>query len=113
MRKAGRTNVQLSNQGYTYNEAGLTYNEAGVTYGGVYGSDIQPLISKATLQKPISNTIKSIKSIMSVGRTNKLLEDQGYTYNEAGFTYNQTGVTYGGVYLHDISPIISKATIIK
>ena len=44
----------------------------------------------------------SIKPKMKVGRTEALLNDQGYTYNQAGFSYNQAGVTYGGIYQHDI-----------
>src|SRR3990167_1100870 len=99
--KIGRTSAIASNQGYTYNESGLTYNESGVMYGGKYGSDIYPIISRSTFQRPS----------LIVGRTNKQLEDQGYTYNEAGFSYNQSGVAYGGLYKYDIYPIISRARL--
>ncbi len=51
--KAGRTNAQVYDQGYTYNEAGFTYNEAGVAYGGVYDHDIYPLISKSREVRPM------------------------------------------------------------
>ena len=32
------TDMALSDQGYTYEQAGQSYNEAGVTYGGFYGA---------------------------------------------------------------------------
>ena len=38
---------------------------------------------------------------LAITATQALLEDQGYTYNQAGFTYNQAGVAYGGVYNTD------------
>lgn len=43
----GRTNANLYDQGYTYNEAGLTYNQIGVAYGGIYENDIYPILSRA------------------------------------------------------------------
>ena len=55
--------------------------------------------------------MKNIKVI--IGRTNKAISNQGYTYNEAGLTYNQVGVTYGGIYDYDITPLTSKARDIK
>jgi hypothetical protein len=51
----------------------------------------------------------------SVTGTDALIEDQGYTYNQAGFTYNQTGVAYGGVYNtnEDILPMTLSAQAIE
>lgn len=44
---------------------------------------------------------------LQITGTDALLEEQGYTYNQAGFSYNQAGVAYGGVYNtnEDIIPI--------
>jgi hypothetical protein len=55
----------------------------------------------------------TIKPIMKVGRTKVQIANQGYTYNEAGFTYNQAGWQYGGLYEHDIVPMITRAKIEK
>jgi hypothetical protein len=43
----------------------------------------------------------------------RLIEDQGYTYNQAGFTFNQLGVMYGGNYNYtqDFLPILSVAKL--
>lgn len=42
-----RTEAQLHESGFTYNESGKTYNDV-FAYGGVYGyQDIKPLVSKA------------------------------------------------------------------
>lgn len=48
-----------------------------------------------------------------VGRTNKALANQGYTYNEAGLTYNEIGVQYGGVYGSDIISLANRAKATK
>lgn len=48
-----------------------------------------------------------------IGRTNRTLTNQGYTYNEAGLTYNQIGVKYGGLTGSDIIPLVSKVRTIK
>lgn len=45
--------------------------------------------------------LKEKPSFISIDRTDRLLSDQGFTYNEAGKTYNEVGMTYGGVYLGD------------
>jgi hypothetical protein len=110
--KAGKTNKAIANQGYTYNQAGMTYNEIGVMYGGIYNHDIYPTVSLAK-QVTMSATIKDIKPILIGNRTNANIADQGYTYNEAGLTYNQIGVMYGGIYDHDIYPLISMARLQK
>ena len=47
-----RTNKQLIDQGYTYNESGITYNQAEVKYGGLDDYDISPLVSQAREIKP-------------------------------------------------------------
>lgn len=47
-----RTNKQLIDQGYTYNEPGITYNQVGIKYGGIGGYDISPLTSQAKEIKP-------------------------------------------------------------
>lgn len=36
--------------------------------------------------------------VITISRTQALVNEQGYTYNQVGFTYNQAGVSYGGVY---------------
>src|ERR1035437_4727428 len=43
----------------------------------------------------------------------RLIEDQGYTYNQAGFTFNQLGVMYGGNYNYtqDFLPLLSVAKL--
>jgi hypothetical protein len=48
---------------------------------------------------------------ITIPDTQALLQDQGYTYNQAGFTYNQAGVQYGGVYNfnQDVLPMLSVA----
>lgn len=55
-------------------------------------------------------TAADIIPSLSLGNTNAIVLDQGYTYNQSGFTYNQAGVDYGGVYQQqDIIPTISFA----
>lgn len=63
--------------------------------------------------KPVLSAKLTTGPRVLVGRTNVLLENQGYTYNEAGFTYNQAGVMYGGLYEYDIYPIVAKARLDK
>ena len=43
----------------------------------------------------------------------RLIEDQGYTYNQAGFTFNQLGVMYGENYNYtqDFLPILLVAKL--
>jgi hypothetical protein len=50
---------------------------------------------------------------ITIPQTQALLQDQGYTYNQAGLTYNQTGIQYGGVYNtnQDFLPILSVAKL--
>lgn len=55
----------------------------------------------------VANTVKPK---MTVQKTNALIANQGYTYNESGLTYNEIGVQYGGIYNYDIVPIIATAT---
>ena len=50
---------------------------------------------------------KSVKPKMRVQKTEVLVYDQGYTYNEAGLTYNEINVAYAGLYNHDIVPIVA------
>ncbi len=51
---------------------------------------------------------------LSITGTDALVEDQGYTYNQAGFTYNQAGVRYGGIYNtnEDIIPMMLSTSFI-
>lgn len=59
---------------------------------------------------PETPTIRHVfmKNIgVRVNRTNKAIQNQGYTYNEAGITYNQAGVMYGGIYGGDIFRLVS------
>jgi hypothetical protein len=45
------------------------------------------------------NTINDIKpSITSIEKTEKLLNDQGYSFDEAGQSFDEAGVDFGGVY---------------
>lgn len=46
-----------------------------------------------TLSLSIENKIDLV-----IPKTQALLQNQGYTYNQATFTYNQAGVSYGGIY---------------
>lgn len=55
--------------------------------------------------------MKNLKII--IGRTNKTLTSQGYTYNQAGFSYNQAGVMYGGLTGYDLFPLVSKSKSVK
>ena len=50
---------------------------------------------------------------ITIPQTQAILQDQGYTYNQAGQTYNQIGVQYGGVYNfnQDSFPLLSVATL--
>lgn len=48
---------------------------------------------------------------LTIPSTQSLVEDQGYTYNQAGFSFNQAGVMYGGVYNVDQSYIPIDLTI--
>lgn len=91
------TQAQLADQGNTYNQAGLTYNSP-VQYGGVYNTnqDTIPSIFVAKLDIPSINILNDFISL-KIPATQALLEDQGYTYNQAGFTYDQA-IAYGGVY---------------
>lgn len=50
------------------------------------------------------------KPTLSVQRTNKLIVDQGFTYNEVGKIYNEIGMMYGGIYGQDIIPLTAKAS---
>lgn len=55
----------------------------------------------------------SIKPVMRIERTNKLVNNPGITYNEAGVTYNDVNYTYGGLYENDIIPIVAQAIHVK
>ncbi len=60
------------------------------------------------------NIVIDFKPSLTGENTDALVENQGYTYNQAGFTYNQVGVMYGGVYNtnQDIVPLVSLAETI-
>jgi len=46
--------------------------------------------------------IDDIKPYLStIEYTEKLVEDQGYSFNEAGQSFNEAGVTFGGLYGHE------------
>lgn len=55
--------------------------------------------------------MRNIRTI--IGRTNKTLTDQGYTYNQAGLTYNQVNMMYGGISGQDIVPMTTNTKEIK
>jgi len=43
--------------------------------------------------------IDDIKPIMSfVDKSERLIADQGYSFNEAGQSFNEAGVMFGGIY---------------
>ena len=43
--------------------------------------------------------IDDIKPFLyTIEHTEKLVANQGFTYNEAGKSYNEAGMTYGGLY---------------
>lgn len=54
--------------------------------------------------------VSVVKPSLKIQRTNKLLADQGFTYNEAGKTYNEIGMQYAGIYGQDIIQITAKAS---
>ena len=58
------------------------------------------------------NIVIDFKPSLTGENTDALVENQGYTYNQAGLTYNQAGVMYGGVYNvnQDIVPTVSLAS---
>ena len=47
------------------------------------------------------------KPSMKVGNTKQKIYGQGITYNESGKTYNEVGLSYGGLYEHDIVPVVN------
>ena len=53
-----------------------------------------------------------IKPTITTQRTNAAMSTQSYTYNEVGLTYNSF-IEYGGLYKHDVVPIISSITTRK
>lgn len=55
-----------------------------------------------------SAVASGVKPIMTVGRTNAQISEQGLTYNQAGITYNNGTVKYAGIYEHDIIPMVVK-----
>jgi hypothetical protein len=48
-------------------------------------------------------------TLSSIGKTEQLLDNQGYSYNEDGKSYNELLMTYGGIYGRDYDnpPIFS------
>jgi hypothetical protein len=110
--KLERTNANNSTQSYTYNQDGFTYNEIGWEYGGRYEHDVKPIIASASVKSPRMVSF-SVKPNLKVQRTNRDTNTQTYTYNEAGFSYNQSGWEYGGLFNHDIYPLIAQARMQK
>lgn len=102
----GRSDAHLADQGYSYNQSGLTYNSP-VSYGGIYGYDISPTIARSLTEK--SNIkVNVIRPGLFVSRTNAQMANQGYSYDNAGITYNSS-ILYGGIYEHDIYPLVMSA----
>lgn len=62
--------------------------------------------------KPVLKARIKTGPSLTIGRTNVLVANQGYTYNETGFIYNQA-IQYGGIYGFDIIPMITKAKLEK
>lgn len=56
-----------------------------------------------------SNATEIIPDLTGEFNTQALVNNQGYTYNQANFTYNEIGVEYGGIYNYgeDIIPTVS------
>ena len=82
----GRTNKAVTTQAYTYNEAGFTYNQA-IQYGGIYGSDIYPMVSMSREIKPTNMKSGDIGTafIPDIPRT----LGRGMLIGMLGMTYNQ------------------------
>jgi hypothetical protein len=78
----GRTNSNVKNQGYTYNESGLTYNQSGVMYGGLYEYDIYPIIARAIQDKSMiySGIDFSGTVVPTIGNSGMLIGMLGLTY---------------------------------
>jgi hypothetical protein len=85
----GKTNAQLHDQGITYNESGLTYDEVGYAYGGVYGHDIQKIMSIASNKKPTTIYFTDAGGIQ-VSHGTVVLE-KGMLIGILGLTYAESG----------------------
>lgn len=59
--------------------------------------------------KPVVTIRQSPAIAATVQKTNALVYDQGFTYNEAGKTYNEVGVAYGGLYGQDRMQMVATA----
>jgi len=48
-------------------------------------------------------------TLLSIGKTEQLLNNQGFSYNESAKSYNEALMTYGGVYglSYDSPPMLS------
>jgi hypothetical protein len=103
---AGRTRVSVDTNPYSYDEAGLSF-DSNISYGGVYGEDITPIIAFSVSSKPKS-LFTSIYPNLTVGRTEKQINTQQYTYDESGIAFD-ANIEYGGVYGYDFAPMISSA----
>lgn len=59
-----KTQAQLADQGFTYNQPGFTYNQPGWQYGGVYNQnqDLSPIFTNdtATLLTPVISSIINV-----------------------------------------------------
>lgn len=78
----GRTEAQLYDQGYTYNEPGISFDQVGVAYGGIYGYDITPLVSMS---------ISIFPHIILAG---DFYTPGGGTVSRRGFLIGMLGLTY-------------------
>jgi hypothetical protein len=81
----GRTNVQIADQGYTYNQAGFTYNQALWQYGGLFENDIYPMITRARIEKPsvmIGGDFGAIHPVPCTLGQGMLVGMLGMTYSE-------------------------------
>jgi len=106
--KVGKTEKQIEDQSYSYNQSGFTYNQLGWMYGGLFNHDVIPIVSSIQFTVPKIKGL-SVKPTITLGKTKKQIEDQGFTYNQIGFTYNQNNWQYGGIYEHDSIPLVSLA----
>jgi hypothetical protein len=67
-------------------------------------------MADASIPSFVVNTEQLIS--LTISLSDALLENQGYTYDQAGLSYDQIGIAYGGIYNmnQDISPVFFNDT---
>lgn len=79
---ASRTDAQLSDQGYTFNQAGITFNDAGVTFGGIYNraEDILSMVFSAQVVQPMNVFFSDIYHLPPVPNNQKVVGPGWFLY---------------------------------